>query len=322
MHPIPLFNEFHRHAMLNYPDCFHFQWLQSYVRGLQEEGAASPARAEHGRSGQRLCPAEGWWTSSLTPTQSLILLNEEERSQSNGSLFILFISLTLLPWVFGCECVDRAVLEIETGGDEIETETMKFHIKISNTLDCARCSFRCDVWFFVEVFIRHTSFIACQGDNEKEKMLPWPLRLCWETKEGSLPPLRGLKSQGQRSLSKLRRGLALKTSGPVGIHTHCTYIHTLTVLQGRRGNGCRGVEKKRSGAFYLHSFFLQGPDGVRDGQQFRGRNRVEAGIRIAHGCLGPLRGDFRSLPLLQSVLHQKQNISTFLKPSPRFHVCF
>lgn len=41
-----------------------------------------------------------------------------------------------------CECVDRAVLEIKTGGD------WKFHIKIWNALDRARCSFRCDVCFW------------------------------------------------------------------------------------------------------------------------------------------------------------------------------
>lgn len=48
LHPIPLFNKFYGHAMLNYPDCFHFHWLQSYVRGLQEEGAASPGRSRAG----------------------------------------------------------------------------------------------------------------------------------------------------------------------------------------------------------------------------------------------------------------------------------
>lgn len=31
---ISLCNEFHGYAMLNYPDCFHFHWLQSYVSGL------------------------------------------------------------------------------------------------------------------------------------------------------------------------------------------------------------------------------------------------------------------------------------------------
>lgn len=126
-----LFNVFYRHAVLNYTDCFHFHWLQSYVRGLREEGAAIPGRAEQGGSGLGLCPAEGWWTSSLTPTQSLILPNEEEKSQTNGSLFILLISLTLLTLVSVCECVDTAATEKDNTRKR-RKETIKFHIiKIS-----------------------------------------------------------------------------------------------------------------------------------------------------------------------------------------------
>lgn len=194
------------------------------VGGKREWEAASPGRAEQGRSGPGLCPAEGWWTSSLTPTQSLILPNEEERSRSNRSLFILFISLALLPWVFVCECVDRATLQIDKDGKRLKwrlwSSTPKYQtlLIVWSVLSGIMC-------IFVEFHQEQISWCMCKRWwGSWKKMLLWHFSLCWETLEGSPPFPEVSQSQGQHSLSQLRKGQALKTSGPMV--THIVYIHT------------------------------------------------------------------------------------------------
>lgn len=175
----------------------------------REWEAVSPGRAEPGRSGPGLCPAEGWWTSTLTPTQSLILPNEEERSRSSGSLFILFISLTLLPWVFVCECVDRATLQIDKDKKRLKWRLWSSTPK-SNTPDCVKCSFRYNGYVLWN-FTRNTFLTARVRDDEDGKKMPlWHFSLCWETFEGSPSFPEVSKSQGQRSLSQLRRGKPLR----------------------------------------------------------------------------------------------------------------
>lgn len=179
------------------------------VCGKREWEAVSPGRAEQGRSGPRLCPAEGWWTSSLTPTQSLILPNEEERSQSNGSLFILFISLTLLPWVFVCECVDRATLQIDKDKKRLKwrlwSSTPKYQtlLIVWNVLSGI-------MGIFVEFHQEHISYCMCERWWGGEKMPLWHFSLCWETLEGSPCFPEVSKSQGQRTLSQLRKGKPLR----------------------------------------------------------------------------------------------------------------
>lgn len=99
--------------------------------GRREQQVQAEQRWRKIRVGALSCWALMNQLSDTSP--SPILLNEEEESQSNGSLFI---SLTLLPWVFVCEHVDTAVQD----GDKVRRrwgiETVKVLIKVSDTLDC------------------------------------------------------------------------------------------------------------------------------------------------------------------------------------------
>lgn len=88
----------------------------------------------------------------------------------------------------------------------------------------------------------------------------------------------GLKSQGQRSFSKLTRDQALKTSGPVGTHILYSPCDCCFAAEARTWTQRRKERKKwslDSGGLedLLPALsFLQGLDGGRDSQQFRGRN--------------------------------------------------
>lgn len=120
-------------------------------------------------------------------------------------------------------------------------------------------------------------FIVCQRDNEKRgknaALTFLTLLRCF---------LRGLRSQGQRNLSKLGGHPALSPHGH--IHTHVLDVHThrdCCRVELREWMWRRKKKEKesslegesREGSFTCTVFFfLQGLEAVRGGQQFRGRN--------------------------------------------------
>lgn len=101
------------------------------------------------------------------------------------------------------------------------------------------------------------------------------------------------------------------------VHTHCHCCFAGEERKWMRRREQRRVEliEGLCGRSFTCTVFSPGSYGVRNGQQFWGRNWEETGRFMARRYISHLWGDFTSLHLLQSVLHLKQNISTFLKPS-------
>lgn len=189
-------------------------------------------KAEQGRLGLGFCPAEGWWTSSLTPTQSLILPNEEEESQSIGSLFILFISL---------HCSTSLCVQVCGHGHDRDKDRKRwkrrwqnFTSKYQTILIVQKDPF-CMICIFLGINATFYIFYSMSDRTRKRKCFSDLFCSAEKRRRDLCLVSRGLKSQGQCSLSKLRRGLAHKTSGPVSTHIlSSVYIHAVTVAGEQR----------------------------------------------------------------------------------------
>lgn len=165
----PSFNEFHGHAMLNYTDCFHFQWLQSYVRGLRERASSESEQSgvDEGRGSAlpRVDEPALWHQHSPS-----FCLMRKRKARVTGPLFI---SLTLLPWVFVCECTDMKTGRDENSDDKVPHQNIKqtWLCKMFSSLWCVfSCRLSCA-----------THHLIARQRHERQKMLLWPFFLCWET---------------------------------------------------------------------------------------------------------------------------------------------
>lgn len=144
--PSILFNEYYTHAVLNYTDCFHFQRLQSYVRGLYVERArvrAERRRADQGRSGVSVRvdePALWHW-----PSASVCLMRTRE-SRVTGPFFIALTahhtSLCVTVWT----CLGRRQIRWGRGGlDTITVSLFMISVcqeELNSTLTSKRRKFR------------------------------------------------------------------------------------------------------------------------------------------------------------------------------------